>query len=170
MGMFDKLTGTKHPEKGIAPRSAEEVRAALFAINGPDVPYRVRNATPDEGAGLVAEWRVTEPAMRTFFVRTQLDRTVKTRMRLVPEKHEVRTFDEQWEVTWAGDTPRLKESSEYSRGQVTMVSRSYRIGRGADGRAEATEVFRFDPAEMKDPLREAVLGAGWTWRGVLYKL
>ncbi|WP_326606707.1 hypothetical protein [Streptomyces sp. NBC_01800] len=69
MGLFDRLTSTKRPSSGVAPRSAEEVRAALLAINGPDVPYRVRNATPKEGDGLVAEWRILEPALRTFFVR-----------------------------------------------------------------------------------------------------
>ncbi|MEV0634907.1 hypothetical protein AB0I77_08050 [Streptomyces sp. NPDC050619] len=45
MGFFDKLTGTKYPDSGVAPRSAEEVRAALLAINGPGVPYVVRDGT-----------------------------------------------------------------------------------------------------------------------------
>jgi hypothetical protein len=170
MSLFDKLTGTKHPSSGVAPRSAEEVRAALLGLNGPDVPYVVRNGTPSEGADLVAEWKIQEPAWRTFFVRTQLSRTLKTRMRLVPANHEVRALDEQWEVTWVGDTPRLARSREYSRGQVTTVSRHWKVERGADGRPQKTEVFRFDPAEMKDPLRDAVLGAGWTWRGVVFKL
>lgn len=85
MGVFDRLTGTRHPGRGISPRSEQEVRAALLAVSGPEVPYRVRGATPEEGVGPVAEWRITEPAMRPFFVRTQLDRTLKTRMRLVPE-------------------------------------------------------------------------------------
>lgn len=170
MGLFDKLTGTKRPDAGVAPRSAGDVRAALLALNGPDVPYAVRGATPDEGADLVAEWRILEPAWRTFFVRTQLDRTVKTRMRLDIKDHEVRAVDEQWEVTWSGDTPRLALSREYSRGQVTTASRQWKLERGADGGLEKTEVFRFDPAEMKDPLRGAVLGAGWTWRGVVFRL
>ncbi|MFI8873666.1 hypothetical protein [Streptomyces sp. NPDC055243] len=94
MGLFDKLTGTRHPDSGVAPRTADEVRAALLAVNGPDVPYRVRNGTPAESADLVAEWRIMEPAWHTFFVRSQLDRTLKTRMRLVPDSHEVRTVDE----------------------------------------------------------------------------
>ncbi|MFJ2133609.1 hypothetical protein ACIP4W_21150 [Streptomyces sp. NPDC088846] len=170
MGFFDKLTGTKRASSGVAPRSAEEVRAALLGINGPDVPYVVRNGTSSEGADLVAEWRVREPAWRTFFVRTQLSRTLKTRMRLVPANHEVRALDEQWEVTWVGDTPRLARSREYARGQVTTVSRQWKVERGADGRLHRTEVFRCDPAEMKTPLQDAVLGAGWTWRAVVFKL
>ena len=170
MGLFDKLTGTTRPAGGVAPLPAEDVRAALLALNGPEVAYRVRNGTPDEGAALVAEWRVEDPAWRTFFVRTQLTRTLKTRMRLVPERHEVRALDEQWEVTWVGDTPRLARSREYGRGHSTTVSREWTVGRGADGRPEAEEVHRFDSREMREPLRAAVLGAGWTWRGVLRKL
>ncbi|MFG2497742.1 hypothetical protein ACGFSB_05935 [Streptomyces sp. NPDC048441] len=170
MGFFDKLTGTRHPASGVTPRPAGEVRAALLGLNGPDVPYVVRNATPAEGAGLVAEWRILEPAWRTFFVRTQLDRTLKTRMRLMPGSHEVRTVDEQWEVKWVGDMPRLARSREYSCGQVTQKSWSWTYERGADGGMQRTETFRFDPAEMKDPLRGAVLGAGWVWRGVVFKL
>ncbi|MGW6140247.1 hypothetical protein ACWFRM_39750 [Streptomyces sp. NPDC055144] len=170
MGLFDKLTGTKHPDAGVTPRPAGEVRSALLAINGSDVPYVVRNGTPAERADLVAEWRVLEPAWRTFFSRSQLNRTLKTRMRLDAESHEVRALDEQWEVAWVGDTPRLARSREYSRGQVTTVSRQWEVQRGPDGRLHKTEVFRFDPAEMKVPLQDVVLGAGWTWRGVVFKL
>ncbi|MEC4018302.1 hypothetical protein [Streptomyces sp. H27-D2] len=165
MGFFDKMNGTKYPNSGVAPRSAKEVRAALLAINGPDVPYVVRNATPKEGADLVAEWLIREPARRW----TQLRRTLKTRMRLVPANHEVRAVDQMWEVEWVGDPPRPKRMSrKYGRGQVTMVSRKWTYERGADGRRHKTETFRFDTADMKDPLRDAVLDAGWTWRGVSF--
>jgi hypothetical protein len=91
-------------------------------------------------------------------------------MRLVPENHEVRALDREWEVTWIGGTPRLAWSAEQSRGQVRTVSRRWTVERGADGRLQMTEEFRFDSAELKTPLQEAVLSAGWTWRGVLFKL
>ncbi|WP_411086600.1 hypothetical protein [Streptomyces sp. 061-3] len=53
---------------------------------------------------------------------------------------------------------------------MTAVSRKWEVERGSDGRLHKTEVFRSDPAEMKGPLRAAVLDAGWTWRGVVFKL
>ncbi|MFF2424179.1 hypothetical protein [Streptomyces mirabilis] len=40
-------------------------------------------------------------------------------------------------------------------------------GRGNDGGLEATETVSFDSSELKGPLQDAVLGAGWTWRGVV---
>ncbi|MES4892734.1 hypothetical protein [Streptomyces sp. NPDC096012] len=169
MGFFDVFTGTQHPKGGVAPRSAEEVQAALLEVNGPDVPYVVRNGAA-EGAGLVAEWRIRDPAWHAFFARTQVSRTLQIRMRLVPESREVRALDREWEVTWIGSTPRLALPAEQSRGQVKTVSRRWTVERGADGRLQKTEEFLFDSAELKAPLQEAVLGAGWTWRGVLFKL
>ncbi|MFE4638539.1 hypothetical protein ACFRJ1_34915 [Streptomyces sp. NPDC056773] len=167
MGLFDKLTGTRHPDSGVAPRSAEEVRALLLGLFGADAPYVVRGGTP-EGVDLVAEWRIREPAWHTFFARTQVSRVLQIQLRLDPAAREVRSVDKQFEVTWLGGTPRLALSAEAERGQVSTVSWRRKVERGADGGLEATEVFRFDNSDLKDPLREAVLGAGWTWRGVVF--
>ncbi|MEV4192075.1 hypothetical protein [Streptomyces toxytricini] len=168
MGFKDRLTGTRHPDGGIPPEPAAEVRAALLALGGQGAPYTVRNALPGEDADLVAEWRMREPAWHGFFQRHQLERQVQIRMRIDPDGHEVRSADRQWEVTWIGGTPRLKTSGEYSRGQVTTVSKQWTIGRGKGGRTEAAETFSFATSDLKAPLQKVVLGAGWTWRGVLF--
>ncbi|MDX3695340.1 hypothetical protein PV726_34380 [Streptomyces europaeiscabiei] len=167
MGLFDKLSGTKHPDDGVAPRSAEEVRAALLGLNRPDVPYVIREGAA-EGAHLVAEWRLAEPAWHAVFTESQLSRAVRIRMRLVQEGHEVRALEEGREVTRVGNPPKLKISGAYSRGPNRAVSRRYSIQRGDSGRLEATETFRFDSADLRDPLQDAVLTSGWTWRGVVF--
>ncbi|OAR26303.1 hypothetical protein A8W25_12805 [Streptomyces sp. ERV7] len=149
MGILDRLTGTRYPETGVATRSAAEVRAALLAVNGPDVPFVVRHGAPSERADLVAVWRVRE-----------LGITVRARMRLVPAQHEVRALSEQWDA----------KTREYSRGQMTTVARDWTIERGDNGRPRMAEGAHFDFARMKDPLRGAVLDAGWTWRGVVFRL
>jgi hypothetical protein len=167
MGLFDKLTGTQRPADGVAPVSVEEARTALLSLNRPDVPYVIRDGAAED-ADLVAEWRMAEPAWQTFFVESQLTRAVRIRMRMVQEDHEVRALEEQWEVTRVGNPPRLEISSQYSRGPDRTVTRDFTIQRGDSGRLEATETFRFDSAELRNPLRNAVLKSGWTWRGVLF--
>jgi hypothetical protein len=122
------------------------------------------------GADLVAEWRLRDPAWHAFFARTQVSRTFEVRMRLAPERREVRAFGREWEVTWVGGTPGLALSGETSRGWVRTVSRRWTVERGADGDIRWTEDFRCDSGELKVPLQEAVLAAGWTWRGVLLRL
>ncbi len=169
MGLFDKLTGTKRPADGVAPRPADEVRAALLGVNRPDAPYVIRDGAPED-ADLVAEWRMAEPAWQAVFVESQLSRAVRFRMRLVPEKHEVRALEESWEVTRVGHPPRLEISGEYTRGPDRTVSRHYTVERGESGGLEATEIFRFSSADLRNPLQDAALESGWTWRGVLGKL
>ncbi|MFH8617961.1 hypothetical protein ACH4E8_23250 [Streptomyces sp. NPDC017979] len=166
MGLFDKLTGTKRPADGVPPRSADELGSALLGINRADVPYVVRDGRA-EGADFVAEWRVLDPAWRTFFVGTQVSRVFQIRMRLVPEKNEVRSLDQQYEVTWVGDTPTLAIDASAQRGQMRTVSKEWTVGRNDDGGLQATETFSFDSSELKGPVQDAVLGAGWTWRGVI---
>ncbi|MFE2603117.1 hypothetical protein ACFXI6_24255 [Streptomyces mirabilis] len=151
MGFLDKLTGTKYPDRGVVLLPAMELRAALLALNGPDVPFRVRNALPKEKADLVAECRIREVGV-----------ALKTRMRLIPEKHEVRFLDERWENRSSDHA-----DARYGRGHAPAVYRQWETKQGPDGRRRKVEAFRFDTREMTDPLRNVVLGAGWTWRGVL---
>lgn len=165
MGLFDKLTGTKHPAEGVAPRAATEVYNALLGLNRPDIPWVVRDGRA-EGADLVAEWRVMEPAWNTFFITNQLSRFFQIRMRLDPEKNEVRSLDKEYEVSWVGDTPRVAVAAAAQRGQVHTASKQWTFG-GKDG---VTETFSFNTSDMKHPLQETVLAGGWTWRGVVGKL
>lgn len=146
----DKRTGTKYPESGVEPLPVMELRAALLALNDTGVPFRVRNALPEEKAALVAEWQVPELKM-----------TLKTRMRFVPEKGEVRTLDERW------DKSPETGGRRYSRGPTTTVSRRWTYERGPDGRRRKIETLRFDSRDMRNPLQKIVLSSGWTWRGVL---
>jgi hypothetical protein len=166
MGLFDKLTGTQHPANGVSPVAAEEMRTAVLSLNGPDVPYVIRDGGADD-ADLVAEWRLAEPAWQNAFVRAQLTRALRIRMRLVQQDHEVRAVEEGWEVTRVGNPPRLELSSQYSRGQDRTVTRYWAIECGSSGRLQTTEIFRFDAADLRNPLRNAVLNSGWTWRGLL---
>lgn len=56
--------------------------------------------------------------------------------------------------------------SRYSRGPDGTVTRHWTIERGDNGRLQATETFRFDCADLRNPPRDAVPGSGWTWRGI----
>ncbi|WP_427920244.1 hypothetical protein [Streptomyces sp. cg40] len=167
MGLFDKLTGTQHPPEGVSPVPGEDLREALLGLNRAEVPYVIRYGG-GEGCDLLAEWRLTEPAWQQVFVRSRISHAVRIRLRLDHKEHEVRALEEQWELSRVGTPTRLQTTSEYTRGPGRTVSRRWTVGRGADGHLEATETFRFDSAEMREPLRDTVLRSGWTWRGVVF--
>ncbi|WP_234314466.1 MULTISPECIES: hypothetical protein [unclassified Streptomyces] len=113
----------------------------------------MREGTAGERADLVVECRVSEMRL-----------TLKISMRLVPEKHEVRVLEERWE-------PSLERSGEqYGRGPGKAVYKQWEVRKGADGRRRKVETFRFETGLVKNPLQNTVLRAGWTWRGVLFRL
>ncbi|MFI0740917.1 hypothetical protein ACH4PU_22945 [Streptomyces sp. NPDC021100] len=164
MGLLDRLNGTRRPAPGATPRPAADVRAALLAVATADTPYVVRGGAP-EGVDLVAEWRVREPVIGSG--SGHIDRRLQIRMKLAPADHEVRALDLLWEITRSGRRGRLATETTHSWGNVNTVSRQWTVGKGPTGRLETTETFRFDTSALKDPLRDAVVTAGWTWRGTL---
>jgi hypothetical protein len=167
MGLFDKLTGTRRPPDGVTPASPDEVRKALLSLNEGGVPYLIRDGS-SQGADLVAEWRLSEPAWQSLFIESQVARALRIRMRLDHREQEVRALEEQWEVERVGNPPRLQISAQYSRGPDRTVTRYWTIERGDDGRLRRQETFRFDSADLRNPLRDTVLKLGWGWRGVVF--
>ncbi|QKW28904.1 hypothetical protein HUT11_24430 [Streptomyces seoulensis] len=167
MGLFDKLTGTQRPPEGVSPVAREALREALLGLSRPEVPYVVRYGGGEQ-CDLLAEWRLREPAWRHVFVQSQISHAVRIRMRLDPRENEVRALEEQWELSRTDSPTGLQVTSEYTRGPSRTVSRRWTIGRGTDGHIEATETFRFDSAQLREPLRDTVLRSGWTWRGVVF--
>jgi hypothetical protein len=143
---WDRVTGTRRPGAGTAVLHTLALREALLALDG------VRYGSPQEGGDLVAEHRVPELRLR-----------IRIQMRLVPGKREVRALDERWEPASEGT------GMQYARGPFISVQRQFEFQRGPDGRRRRVETFRFDSRDIKDPLRDTVVAAGWTWRGVLRK-
>lgn len=162
MGLFDKLTGTRRPGSGVVPVSAAELRAALLALDGPDAPFVLREGAPGERAHLVAVWRIPPGYPHP--------RRGQTLMRLVPEAREVRTVDEKWEPLDPGERSFGGADVTYTRGPASTASRTWTLARDPNGRRRLTEESSFSSATVRAPLRDTVLAAGWTWRGVFSTL
>ncbi|MET9963551.1 hypothetical protein ABZ128_31520 [Streptomyces sp. NPDC006326] len=163
--LWDKYMGTRHPDSGVTPIPTMELRTALLALNGTGVPFGVRDAGAS-GSDLLAEWRVLEPATGSGASRRQVERTLKIWMRMLPGERVVRAMDEQWSVTRAGNPPGLTVGRERGRGPMRSVHKEWTFEKGPDGRRHKVESFSLDTRDMKNPLRDTVTGAGWTWRGV----
>lgn len=167
MGLLDFLTGTTRPGAGVTPKSAAEVRAALLAVNRPAAPFVVRDGAA-EGVDLVAEWRIVDATWRDIFAQAGLKRTFKVLIRLDPEKHEVRVRDQEWSVEWRAGMPHLWAVAEAFRGQRFEWSAGTGYGFTEKGAMGQVYRYKFSTGELKAPLRDAVIAAGWTWRGVAF--
>lgn len=157
MSFFRRQRPVAPPADGIPPRPAADLRAALLALNGPDVQYVVRDGTP-EGVDLVAEWQVLKPIRTGVVARTQEGETFQIRMRLVADTHEVRAIDHAWEFTLAGDDLSRKRTTSHSQGQLQRKYRGHDLGR-----AGSTPTYSFDTADLKSALQSTTRTTGWTW-------
>ncbi|MER5391132.1 hypothetical protein [Saccharopolyspora sp. NPDC002686] len=164
MRLLDWLTGTKRPLSEISPQSVEVVRAALLGVNGPDRPFVVRDGRP-ENVDLVAEWKIADANWYGYFGNAA---TVgRTLMRLDASRHQVRSADQEWSVTWMRGTPQLTLALRCARGQINKKSYNATFARDGQGKLAEESRRTFSAGELKSPLQEAVTGAGWTWRGLV---
>jgi hypothetical protein len=168
MGLFDWLTGTKRAPAGVPKQNAATVRAALLAVNRDTAPFIVRDGAP-EGVDLVAEWRIVDARWYEIFAKAGLEKVFKVLMRLDEAAGEVRAVDQEWSVEWRAGVPNLSLAASAFRGQKMEMSfgTAYAF-REEDLTWGKVYEYRFNTAELKDPLIEAAHRNGWNWKGVAF--
>lgn len=168
MGLFDKLSGTKKPERGTPVAAPQEVANAILAINRPTAPYQVRPARPDEGCDFVAEWRIVDASWYEIFAKASLTKVFQIQLRLDAENAEVRAVDREWSVEWRAGVPTLSASVEAFRGQKTEISFGTAYAFTEQGPFGEVYNYRFRTSELKDPLADAITAKGWSYRPVAF--
>jgi len=168
MGLFDFLTGSKSAPDGVARSSAEALRARLLAHNRETAPWVIRDGAA-EGVDLVAEWRIVDAAWYEIFAKAGLEKVFQVLMKFDAEKGEVRAVDREWTVEWSAGVPSLSLAASGFRGQKTEISfgTAYAF-REEDLTYGKVYDYRFNTAELKEPLQETVLANGWDWKGVAF--
>src|SRR5579875_3532426 len=149
MGLFDKLTGSREGDPGVAPAPAGEVRSALMALGEGD--WQVRDGE-DDRCDLAAEWHTAgeqdmvpgEGGLKVAF---------RVRMKFHEGEHEVHHNSEQSGSTWHTQTG----------GQAGAN------GNALDGQSGALG-YDFNSSDITGPLRDAVTSHGWGWKAALFKL
>ena len=167
MGMFDWVTGSKPAPKGVARLPVAALREGLLGVNRPTAPFQVRDGTP-EGVDLVAEWKLVDAQWCQIFAKAGLKKAFKVLMKFDEARGEVRAVDQEFEVEWRAGVPHLHLNAEAFRGQKWEASFETVYAFREDLSFGKVYEYRFSTPEMKDPLGEAALQAGWGWRGVAF--
>ena len=168
MGLFDFLTGSKSAPTGVTRASPEELKTRLLALNRPTAPWQIRDGSA-EGVDLVAEWRIVDASWYEIFAKAGLEKVHQVLMKFDPARGEIRAVDRDWTVEWSAGVPNLTASAEAFRGQKVEVSFGTAFAfREEDLTYGKVYEYRFSSQELKGPLREAALAAGWGWKGVAF--
>ncbi|MGH2348732.1 MAG: hypothetical protein ACRDFT_04605 [bacterium] len=167
MGLLDFLTSTKRPAPGTPVLSKGQVLERITALNRPTAPFQITE-TAEEGADLVAEWKIVDAQWYTIFAEASLSKVFRIYLKLDEAKHEVRASDREYAVEWKAGVPKLKLAVSAFRGQKQSIefSKAYAFTENlAPGKVYQ---YRFDTGEIKGPIQDAVTGAGWTYKGVAF--
>lgn len=168
MGLFDALTGTKKPKPGTPVKTQAEVRAAILGVNRDTAPFQVREARPEEKCDLVIEWRIVDAKWYEIFAKAGLKSVFRIFLKLDDAKKEVRAVDQEWTVEWRAGVPSLAVKAEAFRGQKTEISFGTAYAFTEKGSFGQVYNYRFNTAEMKTPVQDAITGSGWSYRAVSF--
>ena len=166
MGFFDFLTSTRRPAAGVPAVSADQLRQRLLAINRPTAPYTIGDGAAD-GIDVVAEWRIVDAQWYEIFAKAGLKKTFRILMNFDAEKHEVRAQDRELEVSWSAGVPTLSLQASAFRGQKQEISFGTAYAFTEELRPGVVYNYRFNTKELKQPIQDAVVASGWTYRGVV---
>lgn len=172
MGLLDKLKGSgvltaAEPEKGVEPASPEEVASRLRAISGTGI-----ETVQDDDRAIVVSWGAeVSGAGATSARHRYVYRAI--RVELDPEAREAKglglktTTDAAIAGSPFTGSLGLSASGEWERGQhigmetlhVVAWLGPHKTERGAD---EGGYTFKW--STLRQPVMEAVTGAGWTYK------
>lgn len=167
MGLLDRLTSTRRPEAGTVACSAAEVRDHILAINRPTAPFQVVDGRT-EGVDLIAEWKIVNAQWYEIFARAGLEKVFRIHLRFDADAHEVRSKDEEFELSWSAGVPHLELASSRFSGQKQSIQFGTAYAFTEELRPGQVYNYRFSTGEMKRPIQDAVTGCGWTYKGVAF--
>lgn len=166
MGIFDRITGRRAASPAASPADAEEIRAAFLALDRPTAPFALREGR-EEGADLVAEWRIADAAWAQVFAKAGLLRAAQVLLRLDAAAAEVRSAERDLAVEWRAGLPVVSLPAEgFDAHAIETGSRTGYAFREEDLRFGRVHEYRFRTAELVRPLQEVAVIHGWTWRPV----
>ncbi|MGH2805875.1 MAG: hypothetical protein ACRDKT_01240 [Actinomycetota bacterium] len=167
MGLFDKLkeksrgilTAAK-PQEGVAPVSEHEVRSRLLAISGTGIE------TAEEGTEVVASWGAQVASAGAGGGEYEyLYRAI--RVELDASKNEAAGVCFKTTTNAELGADRFSASKSWERGQHIGVEKLHVIAwlgpHHTSGGADK-EGYTFGWSQLRDPVIEAVTGAGWTYK------
>ena len=167
MGFLDFLSSTRRPGPGTPVLGASEVRDRILALNRPTAPYQVRGGS-SEHADLIAEWKIADTTWSEIFYKAGLRRTFSIHMRLDAARFSVRAVDYMRTISWEAGFPRSQVWATWSRGQFNEVSSGDTYVFTEHMTPEHAYHYQFRTFEIKTRIQEAVIGCGWTYKGVMF--
>ena len=147
--------------------STHTVYDRIMALNRPTAPYQIIDGKA-KGVDLIAEWKIVDARWYEIFAKANLTKVFRIYMKFDPGKREVRTMDEELNVSWRAGVPSFSAQASFFRGQKTSFS--FGTGYAFTENLAPGQVYKykFNTNELKKPIQDAIAACGWTYKGVTF--
>jgi len=167
MNLFDFFTSTKRPISGTPVLTHEQVKQNILAINRSTSPFQIIDGM-DEGVDLIAEWKIVEASWYEWFAKAGIEKIFRIYLKLDTEKHEVLASDREYSVSWRSGVPEISVAVEKFIGQKQSIEFGTAYAFTEEFKPGQVYNYRFNTAEMKKPIQNAVTESGWSYRGIAF--
>ena len=162
MGFFSKTPASQKPAL-----SSQEVTDKLMGLNRPSAPYQIIPGT-QEKVDLIAEWKIVDATWYEVFSKASLSKVFRIHMKLDEEKHELRTQDHEYSVSWRAGVPDLTLAVSSFKGQSTSIEFGSAYAFTETLAPGQVYKYKFNTNELKKPIQEALAACGWSYKGVAF--
>jgi len=147
--------------------SVQAVYDRIMALNRPTAPYQIIDGKA-KGMDLIAEWKIVDAQWYEIFAKANLTKVFRIYMKFDSSKREVRTMDEELNVSWKAGVPSFSAEASFFRGQKTSIS--FGTGYAFTENLAPGQVYKykFNTNELKKPIQDAIAASGWTYKGVAF--
>jgi hypothetical protein len=161
---------TSLPDPATPAQSAAEVRRRLLAVNALDVPYTI---TEDDRGRIVVTYRFADARWVDLARAHGMRRTHRILLEFDESSHSVRPTEQHATLDWSAGADGGSVRWSATAGIIFFQqehTRVFGLQVGKDGRftPQLSYAYTFNLQEMKAPFIQAVLGAGWRWRPVIW--
>lgn len=167
MKLWDKLTSTRRPDEGTVALPSSVLRQRILDLNRSTAPWQIIDGSA-EGVDLIAEWKIVDARWYEIFAKASLEKVFRVRMKFDETDHELRTKDEEYEVSWRAGVPALSISKSKTMGQTQSIQFGAAYGFTEELRPGEIYNYRFNTGELKGPIQEVVTDCGWTYKGISF--
>ena len=170
LGYFEYLGGKK--KSPISPKSKEELKQKLLALNSPELPYEIK---PAKETDLIVEWKIADARCYALFTKERLSKIYRAFLMLDESRKAARYCEEMGEVRWSVGSegialPKARFRSEIFRGRI-LFQKSWGVQYAIREDLTVGKVYeyKFDVGYVRDPIVKAVTGSGWEFVPVVRK-
>ncbi len=135
-----------------------ELKKKITQLNDLDVPVTIAEKNAEH---LKITWRYTDAEWYGLLVKKGLKNVYELHLKFDPEKKKVTAIDVKKNVNWGASPGGIKISGGFVRGVYVGIERGAAWGLNENFKPGKAYDYRFDPSEIKNPVINTILRAGW---------